>query len=89
MQKIALRAPDQIERDIAAFARSPNGAEKEVLVQEYQRLRDRYQANPKAAAALVKAGRFSPPQKLDPVEHAVWTALANLLLNLDETITRE
>jgi hypothetical protein len=73
----------------STLARFPNAAEKEVLVQEYKRLHGRYHADPKAAAALVKAGRFPPPQKLDAVEHATWTALANLLLNLDETITRE
>jgi hypothetical protein len=72
-----------------ALARSPDAAEKEALMYEYRRLLGRYQNDPKAAAELVKAGRFSPPQKLDPVEHATWTGLANLLLNLDETITRE
>lgn len=54
-----------------------------------QRLLGRYQADPKAAAALAKAGRYPAAEKLDVVEQAAWTALANLLLNLDETVTRE
>ena len=37
----------------------------------------------------VKAGRYPPAEKLDVVEHAAWMAPANLLLNLDETVTRE
>jgi hypothetical protein len=71
------------------LARSPTAAERAVLARQYDRLHARYQADPKAAAVLVTAGRFPPPEKLNPVEHAAWTALANLLLNLDETITRE
>ena len=38
---------------------------------------------------LVKAGRYPAPNNMDPAEHAAWTAVANVLLNLDETITRE
>lgn len=72
-----------------AVARTPSAAEQTVLRRQYDRLHSRYQADAKSAAVLVAAGRFPPPQKLDPVEHATWTALANLLLNLDETITRE
>lgn len=72
-----------------ALTRTPTPVERVLLTRQYERLHARYQADPKSAAAFVTAGRFPPPQKLDPVEHAVWTALANLLLNLDETITRE
>jgi hypothetical protein len=71
------------------LARTPTAAERTVLARHYGRLHARYQADPKSAALLVTAGRSLPPEKLDPVEHATWTALANLLLNLDETITRE
>jgi hypothetical protein len=73
----------------SAVARTPNAAEKEVLAREYQRLRARYQGDAKAAAELVKAGRYPAADKLDVIEHAAWTAVANLLLNLDETVTRE
>jgi hypothetical protein len=47
-----------------------------------------YAASPEAAAALSRAGQASRPDGLDPAVHATWTALANLILNLDETITR-
>ena len=42
-----------------------------------------------AAQALITAGKYPPAKNLDPAEHAAWTGLANILLNLDETLTRE
>ena len=72
-----------------AVARTPSAGERAILARQYQRLYSHYQADPQAAALLVKAGRFSPSEVLDPAEHAAWTGLANMLLNLDETITRE
>ena len=41
-----------------------------------------------AAKALIAAGRAPRPPELDAAEHAAWTAVANVILNLDETITR-
>jgi|GEM_PF-6724247 len=40
------------------------------------------------AKALSTAGMAARPEHLDYTEHAAWTAFANVLLNLDETITR-
>ncbi len=93
-QRLLTDGPTDLEGRITvafrtAVARTPNAAEKQVLVEEYKRLRMRYEANPKAAAELVKAGRYPAAEKLEVVEHAAWTALANVLLNLDETVTRE
>jgi hypothetical protein len=48
-----------------------------------------YRARPAAALALVSAGEFPRDVALDPAELAAYTAIANLLLNLDETITKE
>ncbi len=47
-----------------------------------------YRSQPEAAKALATAGRAPRPDSLDPAEHAAWTAFANVMLNLDETITR-
>ena len=38
---------------------------------------------------LIAFGTTPAPKDLDPVELAAHTALANVLLNLDEAITRE
>jgi mono/diheme cytochrome c family protein len=47
--------------------------------------RDRFRTDPDAARALM--GPLRPDE--DAAEAAAWTALARVLLNLDETITRE
>jgi hypothetical protein len=73
----------------AALARKPDEQEMRIMKTRYQLLLKRYQKDTSAAAEMVKAGKHPCPEKLDVVEHATWTALANLVLNLDETLTRE
>ena len=41
-----------------------------------------------AAEALIKVGESARAPGLDPAELAAWTAIGNVLLNLDETITK-
>ena len=43
--------------------------------------------DPAAAAALVAVGDLPKPEELNTSELAAWTALGNVLLNLNETIT--
>ena len=71
-----------------AVARRPSEVELKVLQRLLQDELKHYQANPAAAKALVAAGAY-PQAELDAVQHAAWTAVANALLNLDETINRE
>ncbi len=52
-------------------------------------LRDDYSREEDAARALITVGDSSPNSKLPPAELAAYTSLATLLLNLDETITKE
>ena len=48
-----------------------------------------YQKNPQAAADLVNNVKgWEAPQDADPAELAAWFYLTNILLNLDETITK-
>ena len=47
-----------------------------------------YQLNPDAAKSLIANGQALNLGDLSPIEHAAWTATANVLLNLDEMITR-
>ena len=42
-----------------------------------------------AASKLVNVGQYPRDAALDVSEHAAWTAVANMLLNLDEVLTRE
>jgi hypothetical protein len=45
--------------------------------------------NPEATAKLIAFGESKPNAALDPAELAAYTLTANILLNLDEAITRE
>ena len=46
-------------------------------------------ADPPAALQLASAGEAKRPESLDPVEHAAWTALCSLMMNLDEVLSKE
>jgi hypothetical protein len=50
--------------------------------------RARYRANPQSAALVLSNGESPRDERLDPVEHAAWTQVASMILNLSETITR-
>jgi hypothetical protein len=70
-------------------ARFPTPPERGILLGRLATLRGQFAADPEAAKQLAAAGEAARPESLDPVEHAAWTALCSLLLNLDETLTRE
>ena len=69
-------------------SRSPTPRESEILVEALATHRREYRDNPKAAKAMLAVGEAPRPQSIDPVEFATWTVLSNLLLNLDEAITK-
>ncbi len=70
-------------------ARRPRGDELNLL----KRARDEYLAefrrHPENAQKLIVIGNSKPAKDVDPVELAANTVLANVLLNLDEVITKE
>jgi len=93
-QNILLNGPeDQGGRLIYAFrsalARPPSEKELQILENRYRSILSRYQNDKDAASKLVNSGLAPRLANLDIVEHAAWTGLAQILLNLDETITRE
>ncbi len=93
-QRILREGGDRIEDKLAfafrcAVARQPSERERAVLERTYRRQLQRYQADRQAALTLVSNGPAPRPLELDVAELAAWTAVGNLLLNLDETITRE
>jgi hypothetical protein len=69
--------------------RTPRPDEKEILTQGLRAYLAHFKANPDAATSLIKIGTSSVPKDLNPVELAAHTTLANVLLNLDEVITKE
>jgi hypothetical protein len=70
-------------------AREPNDKELAVVQRLYDAQLARYKSDETAAIALVNSGAASRPEKLSIVELAAWTSIGNVLLNLDETVTRE
>ena len=74
---------------LLATARNPRSSEEEVLLNVYQGSLKHYQGNPKAAEELLTVGESPRDEKLNATQQAAWTVVANLILNLDETLTRE
>jgi hypothetical protein len=72
-----------------ATARTPGPAELKVLLRGLDRYRQTYAGNHDAAECLIRLGESKPADKLDPSELAAYTAAAGVILNLDETITKE
>ena len=72
----------------SATARPPTADEHRLLAAQLAQHRTRYAAAPAAAREVAAAGESKPRADLPPVEVAAWTLVANLLLNLDETVSR-
>jgi hypothetical protein len=69
-------------------ARAPTEEEVAVLLGVYEKQRARLQREPEAAKRLVGVGESPRPELVDVAELATWTTIGNILLNLDETITK-
>ena len=69
-------------------ARQPTEHEMQVLRRTYDKQATQFQADKDAAEKLVAYGDLPKNAQLDPVEYATWTMMANLLINLDEAITK-
>ena len=74
---------------VRATGRPPTDAELAVLTRGLDRRLAEYRAKPEAAKQLIALGEAKPDAKLDPAELAATTLTANVLLNLDETVTKE
>jgi hypothetical protein len=49
---------------------------------------EKYQKDPAAAKAKATSGLPEPPMMMNGAELAAWTVVANVRLNLDETVTK-
>jgi hypothetical protein len=72
-----------------ATARPPDAKELDTLAQVLEQQLAYYRADRNAALRLLSEGVSQRGEALDPSEHAAWTMMASLILNLDETITKE
>jgi hypothetical protein len=71
------------------LGRQPQERDRALLRQAFDKQLAIYQADPKAAAEVIATGLAPKNEKLNPIEHAAFTAVCLLLLNLDEALTRE
>jgi hypothetical protein len=69
-------------------ARTPTPKELDVLQRTLQKQLQTFTADKAAADKLLAYGDSPKIMDLDPGEHAAWTMVANMLINLDETITK-
>ncbi len=47
-----------------------------------------YAAKPEEAQKAISYGESKPDEKLNPAELAAWTMVANLIMNLNEGVTK-
>ncbi|HEU0039922.1 MAG TPA: DUF1553 domain-containing protein, partial [Verrucomicrobiae bacterium] len=83
---------DTDQRLVRAFrhtlGRKPQPDEIAVLQKTYTQQLTRFRQDSDAAKDLLKVGESPWPESADPAELAAMTAVANVLLNLNETITK-
>ena len=80
------------ERIVFAFrlatSRTPTADEIAVFTRLYDEQRAAYAKNAEAAKKLIRVGDSPPDTTVDPRELAAWSLVANVILNLDETVTK-
>lgn len=72
-----------------ATSRNPSSEEIKILHNRLATLRETYSNNITAAREITSIGEYRINQDLDLTDHASYSVLSSLLLNLDETITRQ
>ncbi len=73
-----------------ALTRSPHPAEMKFVKSILLKRHAYFERNVKKAAEIIaSAKRLKSPEDSDPAELAAWFFVANILLNLDETITKQ
>ncbi len=81
---------DRLQRAFRLLlSRVPSADEREILSSSLAHFTKRYETDPAAAKRLIAVGESKPPENIDPRELAAFTAVCLMLLNLDETLTKE
>jgi hypothetical protein len=71
-----------------ALGRAPRSKELQSLEKFLAQQRAYYQSHPDDAKKLINVGLAPAPVNVDAAEHAAWTTVCRVILNLHETITR-
>jgi len=70
------------------LTRPPRDEERALFTELYHAQLADFSTNTDAAERLVRQGRAPVPDDLDQAALATWTTIANILLNLDEVVTK-
>ncbi len=89
-----LRHSDQLDEQLTfgfrlATSRKPDVEDLELLQKAYQVFQKRFNQDTKSAEALLKTGEKPRDATIPAGQHAAMTMTASIILNLDETITKE
>ncbi|MFI5384795.1 MAG: PSD1 and planctomycete cytochrome C domain-containing protein [Fimbriimonadales bacterium] len=91
-QRVLRSKPDDASRIDYAFrlatGRSPSTQETGVVKGFLDVQLARYRAEPKEAEKTLAVGESSRDRTISAPEHAAWTLVCNMILNLDETLTQ-
>ena len=71
------------------LARAPKSVEKVSILRAYDRFLARFKRDLASAEAYLKQGESPRDPNLDPAELAAAASVASLILNLDETVTKD
>ncbi len=84
--------PDAKARVACAFrlatARQPSELELGILLRQYETQLAAFRVDGESAKKVLAVGERPVPNGLDAAELAAWTLVANVILNLDETMTK-
>ena len=72
-----------------ATARAPKAAELTTMTSSLQALRTKFATDAEGAKTLLGVGDSKRDEHLSAAEHAAWTSLCLMVLNLDEVLTKE
>jgi mono/diheme cytochrome c family protein len=92
-QRVMLEEVTPEKRLARAFqfltARTPTDTEAKVLLGAFARQHATYKKNPADARRLLQVGESKPDPKLDVAELAAYAQVCSLIMNLDESVTKE
>ncbi len=91
-QRLLKSKPDDVSKIDYAFrlatGRAPTTDEVAIVRDFLGEARHRYRANPGEAVKTLAIGESPRDRSLPAAEHAAWTLVCNMILNLDETLTQ-
>ncbi len=92
-QRVMLGAFDDHQRIALAFrlvtGRRPNEKEGEIMMNRLSTLKNQYRTNSEDSKRLLLVGESPSDASLDAADHAAFTGLCQLILNLDEALSKE